>query len=130
MELKITYSFRHCAKSVQIRCFFWSVFSRIWTEYGVLLRNFPYSVQIRENTDQKKLRFGLFFTQRVKDIILLSRKKAMTNRSSVSKVFILNGIKRAQLTLFFVFFFSKAAPSGKIQTPSATIGATSSTQSS
>ena len=23
-------------KSVQIRCFFWSVFSRIWTEYGYL----------------------------------------------------------------------------------------------
>ena len=24
----------HCVKSVQIRIFFWSVFSRIWTEYG------------------------------------------------------------------------------------------------
>ena len=24
----------HCIKSVQIRSFFWSVFSRIWTEYG------------------------------------------------------------------------------------------------
>ena len=31
------YCFRkHCVKSVQIRSFLWSVFSRIWTEYGNL----------------------------------------------------------------------------------------------
>ena len=24
----------HCVKSVQIRSYFWSVFPRIWTEYG------------------------------------------------------------------------------------------------
>ena len=36
-------------KSVQIRSFFWSVLSRIQTEYGDLLR-------IRDNTDQEKLR--------------------------------------------------------------------------
>ena len=35
----------HCIKSVQIRSFFLSVFSRIWTEL--------YSVRMRENTDQK-----------------------------------------------------------------------------
>ena len=35
------------------RVFFWSVFSRIWTEYGDLLRKSPYSVQLCENTDQK-----------------------------------------------------------------------------
>ena len=46
----------HCVKSVQIRSFFWSAFSRIRTEYGEILRIFPYSVQIRENMDQKKLR--------------------------------------------------------------------------
>ena len=33
--------------------FFWSVFSCIWTEYGNLRRKSLYSVQIRENTDQK-----------------------------------------------------------------------------
>ena len=43
--------------------FFWSVFSRIWTEYGDLLRKSPYSVRIRENTDQKKLRSWTFFSQ-------------------------------------------------------------------
>ena len=32
--LFITYNIIHCVKSVQIRSFFWSVFSRIQTEYG------------------------------------------------------------------------------------------------
>ena len=44
--------------------FFWSVFSRIWTEYEDLLHKSPYSVQMRENTDQKKLRTWAIFTQR------------------------------------------------------------------
>ena len=52
-----------CAKNVQIRVFFRSVFSHIWTEYGDLLRKSPYSVQIRENTDQKKLGIWTFFAQ-------------------------------------------------------------------
>ena len=43
--------------------FFWSVFSRIRTEYGELWKKSPYSVQIRENTDQKKLRIWTLFTQ-------------------------------------------------------------------
>ena len=33
--------------------FFWSVFSRIRIEYGEILRISPYSVWMRENTDQK-----------------------------------------------------------------------------
>ena len=37
----------HCAKSVQIRSFFWSVFSRIWTEYGDLLLIQSKYVQMR-----------------------------------------------------------------------------------
>ena len=53
----------HCLKSVQIRSFFWSAFSRIWTEYGDLRSNSPYSVRIRENTDQRKLRIWTLFTQ-------------------------------------------------------------------
>ena len=43
--------------------FFWSVFSRIWTEYGEILRISPYSVQMRGNTDQKELRIWTLFTQ-------------------------------------------------------------------
>ena len=41
-------------KSVQIRSFFWSLFSCIRNEYGYLLRKNPYSVRIQENKDQKK----------------------------------------------------------------------------
>ena len=40
--------------------FFWSVFSRIRTEYGDLLCKCPYSVQMWENTDQKNSKYGYF----------------------------------------------------------------------
>ena len=53
----------HCVKSFQIRRFFWSVFSAIWTEYGDLRSKSPYSVRIRENTDQKILRIWALFKQ-------------------------------------------------------------------
>ena len=43
----------HYVKSFQIRSSFWSVFSRIRTEYG----------EMRENTDQKKLGIWTLFTQ-------------------------------------------------------------------
>ena len=50
----------HCVKSVQIRSYFWSVFSGIWTEYGDIRIRSPYSVRMRENTDQKQLVFWHF----------------------------------------------------------------------
>ena len=53
----------HCVKSVQMRSFFWSLFYRIWTEYGDLRSISPYSVRMREYRDQKKLRIWAFFTQ-------------------------------------------------------------------
>ena len=46
----------HCVKSVQIRSFFWSIFSRSRAEYVDLLRRSPYSARVRENTAPKKLR--------------------------------------------------------------------------
>ena len=46
----------HCVKSVQIRSFFWSVFSCIRTECGDLLGKSPYSVRIQKNTDQSEYR--------------------------------------------------------------------------
>ena len=45
-------------KNVQIRSFFWPVFSRIPTEYGEILRISPYSVRMWENTHQIKLHFS------------------------------------------------------------------------
>ena len=67
----------HCVKSVQIRIFFWSVFSHICTKFGEILRISPYSVRMRENTDQKKLRVWTVFTQWVLKKTLLSEKNEM-----------------------------------------------------
>ena len=53
----------HCVKSVQIPSNFWSVFPRIRTEYGEILRISPYSVRMRENAEQKLLRIWTRFTQ-------------------------------------------------------------------
>ena len=53
-------------KCVQIRSLFWSVFSRIWTEYGVVQSISLYSVRMRENTDQKKLLFWTFSRKKLK----------------------------------------------------------------
>ena len=44
-------------KRFWIRSFFWSVFSRIRTEYGEIIRISPYSVRLQESSDQKKLRY-------------------------------------------------------------------------
>ena len=43
----------HCVKSVQIRSYFWCVFSCIRIELGDLRSKSPYSIRIQENTDQK-----------------------------------------------------------------------------
>ena len=39
---------------------FWSAFSRIRTEYGEILRFFPYSVRMRENADHNNSEYGRF----------------------------------------------------------------------
>ena len=50
----IIHSFhKYFVKSIQIRSYFWSVFSCIRTEYEQILRISPHSVQIQENMDQK-----------------------------------------------------------------------------
>ena len=40
--------------------FFWSAFSRIWTEYRDILRISPNSVRTRENADQNNSEYGHF----------------------------------------------------------------------
>ena len=50
--------------SLRIKCpyseLFWSVFSRMRTEYREILRIFPYSVRMRENADQNNSEYGHF----------------------------------------------------------------------
>ena len=52
------------------KCFrvFRSVLSRIWTEYGEILRISPYLVRMRENTVQKNSEYGRLLRS-VKDSI-------------------------------------------------------------
>ena len=52
-------------KNIQIRSYFWCVFSCIPTEYRDLQSKPPYSARIRENTDQKQLLVWTLFTQLV-----------------------------------------------------------------
>ena len=40
--------------------YFWSTFSRIWTEYGDLQSKSPNSVRMRENADQENSEYGHF----------------------------------------------------------------------
>ena len=62
-KLLFLISIYHCVKSVQIRSFFWSVISRIRTEYGEILRIWPYSIGMREYRDQEKLLIWTLFKQ-------------------------------------------------------------------
>ena len=60
-------------RSLREKCpysgFFWSVFSRIWTKYGDIRSISPYSVQMRENTDQKNPEYGHFSRSGFKTVI-------------------------------------------------------------
>ena len=51
----------HCMKSVQIRRFFWYIFSHIRTEYGEIRSISPYSARMREKTDQENLHIWTLF---------------------------------------------------------------------
>ena len=53
----------HCVKGLQIRSFFWSVFSRIRTEYGDLWSKSLYSVHTTAKYEPGKLRIWTLFTQ-------------------------------------------------------------------
>ena len=50
--------------ALRIKCpyseLFWSVFSGMRTEYGKIRSISPYSVRMRENTDQDNSEYGLF----------------------------------------------------------------------
>ena len=52
--------------------FFWSLFSGISIEYGKILRISLYSVQMRENTDQKISEYGHFSRSAVLGALLLN----------------------------------------------------------
>ena len=51
LSMYIYSNINHCVKSVQIRSFFWPVFSYIRTEYRDLRSKSPYSIRIQENSE-------------------------------------------------------------------------------
>ena len=57
------------ALKVSVFGVFWSVFSSIWTEYGEIRSISPYSVRMRDNTDQKTPNMDTFHA------VLISPKK-------------------------------------------------------
>ena len=73
----------HWMKSIQIRSIFWSTFSRIRSEYEELLRISPYSVQMRENTDQKTLRIWTHFTKCTSHVQARSRERPFDKTESI-----------------------------------------------
>ena len=83
-------------KRVQIRSFLWSIFSRFWTEYGEWRSKSPYLVQIRENTDRKRLRNWTLFIQLLNCLLLAvenlcfkdSRQISLTNIDFTEKLFL------------------------------------------
>ena len=70
---------------------FWSVLSRIRTEYGKILRISPYSVQMQENADQNNSEYGHFLRS--------VRADKMTN-------FIIDSVFGILFGFFFVFLFA------------------------
>ena len=59
MLLMINTSFALCEKCPHSELFP-SVFYRIYTEYGEILRTSPYSVRMRENKEQNNSEYGHF----------------------------------------------------------------------
>ena len=84
--------------------FFWSLFSRILTEYGEILRIFPYSVQMRENTNQKNSKYGQFLCsveQMFRKLLSEQRDNSYRNISAqdIPKIFSFQFLKRTKKLL-------------------------------
>ena len=81
-------------KSVQLRISSWLIFSHTRTED--LLRKSPYSVQIRENADQKKTSYlDAFHTA------ILNKKNSQNIQSWVFKTYYVKKIFKLRLFLGF-----------------------------
>ena len=80
----------HSLKSVQLRSFVWSLFSCIPTEYGDLLRKYPYSIRIQKNSDQKKLCIWTLFTQCMTKKLVGGQLLCPTDKMLCPTMFVLN----------------------------------------
>ena len=86
----------HHVKSVQLRISSWLIFSHTRTKD--LLRKSPYSVQIRENADQKKTSYlDAFHTV----LAILNKKNSQNIQSWVFKTYYVKKIFKLRLFLGF-----------------------------
>ena len=105
----------HCVKSVQTWCFFWAVIFSIRTEYGEIRRISPYSVRMREYTDEKKLRICTLFTQCIKHLfsidcvnIYLFSIYFSKNFARWKKLSLIGGVNT--VFVFSQYFFNRFCP--------------------
>ena len=78
LNISFTFNRKHCVKSVQIRSYFWSMFSLMWSEYGEILRIHFVSLRIHAKCGKIRTRnnsaFGHFSpSERIKSSYLLLR---------------------------------------------------------
>ena len=76
----------HCKRTLREKCpyseFFWSVFSRIWTEYGGIFRISLYSAQMRKIRTRKFPNIDTFYA------VEASLEEAVTMNCSIKKSFL------------------------------------------
>ena len=101
---------------------FWSVFSRIWTEYGEIrsdlqiqrdtgiseiseIQRDPDSVHIRKNTDQNNSKYG-HFSRSAKALNISTLVQEMSIITLAVKFFLVNCVKKKELQIFSLFHIS------------------------
>ena len=82
--------------------FFWPAFSCIWTEHGDLWNKSPYSVRIREDTDQKSQSKDTFDTALVSSFIFLISmytRKTTISLKTIRRVKVIWNLKKGQIIM-------------------------------
>ena len=74
----------HCVKSVQIRSFFWSIFSRIRTGHGDFLVNLRIQSECRKILTRKNSVFGHFSRSVIDSVLHLDVKTSCGIPSNLS----------------------------------------------
>ena len=102
--------YSHCVKSVQIRRFFWSVFSRIRTEYGEIRRSLRIQPECGKIRTRKTSVFGLdtfhsltsrFSLVNPASIYLFKVNNKNTRKISIVFSFVLLTLKRCHILVIY-----------------------------
>ena len=83
--------------------FLWSAFSCIWTKYGETFRISPYSVQMRENTDQESSEYG--FVSRSLTEIYLFCMEILSEYGHFSRIVDLGNLNFNLFLIWWIFMY-------------------------